>query len=291
MSAPASPSPYGKGGVWSLAMFAAASLLVVLIMLSGNLRMLNRSHDAFGNGNSQSSSSRSSGGSSSSLDSLVARFRGKYSIKSESIMSNIKVKSYLSGSALEGEFNASDTESDLTSRRRLSTDFNYFTGESQATFNGRVPKTTCPPGSYRPQGSTDMIMVSGQQDDGCAPCPVGRYGSVAGLTSPLCSNACPAGTFSDRVGIVSALDCQACPVGKYGTYAGLTTRDCTASCPAGKYTSTTGNVYKSDCKVCPTGFRSWQCTWAVAPRIGQIQDHLEGGPFGLKPKQQDPLPQ
>ncbi len=187
-------------------------------------------------------------------------------------------------------FNESDTSSS-GGRRRLSTEFNYFTGESMETFNGRVPKTTCPPGFYRPQGSTDMIMVSGQREDGCMPCPAGRYGAVAGLTSPLCTSGCPAGTFSDRVGIVSALDCQSCPVGKYGTYGGLSSRDCSGNCPAGRYTSTTGNIFKSDCKACPTGFRSWQCTWAVAPRTGQIQDHLKGGPFGLKPKQQDPLPQ
>lgn len=184
------------------------------------------------------------------------------------------------------------------SHRQLSTDFNYFTGESQNTYNGKVPKTTCDAGYYRPQGSTDLNMVSGQREDGCVPCPAGRYGAVAGLSSPLCTGGCPLGTYSDSTGLTSPLQCAFCPVGKWGQFGGLTTKDCTGNCPAGRYTSTVGNTFRSDCKICPPGFRSWQCVWAVAPMHGQVQDHLKSGlgsgvvspVFGYKDKFLDPIP-
>jgi hypothetical protein len=191
-----------------------------------------------------------------------------------------------------------DLEKDTNSHRKLSTDFNYFTGQSQNTYNGKVPRTTCAAGFYRPQGSTDMLMVSGQREDGCVPCPAGRYGATPGLSSPLCTAGCPPGTYSDRTGLTSPSQCAFCPVGKYGQTGGLSTMDCSANCPVGKYTSTVGNVFKTDCKFCPPGFRSWQCVWAIAPMRGQVQDHLKSGlgsgvvtpTFGYKPKFLDPIP-
>lgn len=110
---------------------------------------------------------------------------------------------------------------------------------------------------YRPSGSTNLVRVSGQRQDGCLPCPRGRYGSTVGLKTHSCSGACPIGTYSDKVGLESITDCQKCPPGTYGLYSGLTTAKCSGVCPAGTYSDEPGS---SSCKKCPLHYHGWQCS-------------------------------
>lgn len=179
---------------------------------------------------------------------------------------------------------------DHSDRRRLSLSTDLVVGENVKTINGHVPRVTCPKGYYRPASSNDLVLLTGPRTDGCLPCPTGRYGSTTGLILPLCTSACPLGTYSDMTALTSSTDCKPCPVGRYGSKAGLVTQSCSSKCPAGKYTTTVGNKYLSDCLTCPTGYRGWQCTWALQPRSGQIQDHFRGGDFGYTTKV-DPLQQ
>ncbi len=181
-------------------------------------------------------------------------------------------------------------------QRRLSLEFDLVTEESIKTYNGRVPRISCPVGFYRPPGGTDLVTVSGQRQDGCEPCPRGRYGSTTGLTSNTCTKPCPAGKFGPNHGITSEDQCQLCPLGRFGTNTGLIdgassakTTQCPSGkcscvkCPAGKYTSTTGNNKATNCKVCPPGFRGWQCTWAINPRFGEDHDGGHKELFGGDP--------
>ncbi|KAL3760783.1 hypothetical protein ACHAWU_007849 [Discostella pseudostelligera] len=65
----------------------------------------------------------------------------------------------------------------------------YSTPEEIATFeNGKVATLACPVGTYR-----DFRFGTGQA--GCIPCPPGRYGSSIHLSNPMCTAACPRGTF------------------------------------------------------------------------------------------------
>jgi len=166
-------------------------------------------------------------------------------------------------------------------RRRLSAKVDYLTGQSFVTINGVVPQFKCPVGTYRPKGSTKLIMTTGQRVDGCVPCPRGRYGSATGLKASSCSAPCPIGKYGSKVGMTSASDCQLCPPGRYGANTGLTGASCSAStcctaCVAGKYSNAEGASSVVTCLDCLPGFRHSGCIWAVQPRTGQDQDHQEG---------------
>ena len=152
------------------------------------------------------------------------------------------------------------------SRRKLRNRFDWRTSETLTTYNGIVPQVTCPMGTYRPQGSTKLVMITGQREDGCVPCPRGRYGQTEGLESASCTGPCPVGRFSEQLGLISKDDCELCPAGRVGANSGLTTRDCSGNCPAGKYSSKTGATATRDCLNCPTGYRGWQCKSDLSPR-------------------------
>ena len=125
----------------------------------------------------------------------------------------------------------------------------WFTGESLETYNGAVPRTTCPKGYYRPSGGTDLMSVTALRVDGCVQCPRGKYGNTEGETDALCSGSCPLGKYSDRTGITSVFDCKNCPSGRYGASIGLQSKSCTAACAAGKW-SPEGSTSSASCKVC-----------------------------------------
>eukprot|EP01038_Epipyxis_sp_PR26KG_P010139 gene10139-13639_t len=145
------------------------------------------------------------------------------------------------------------------SSRSLSATVDLITSESIKTVDGVIPEVSCPLGTYRPTGSTVLVRVSGQRQDGCKPCPRGRYGDKSGLLSVKCSGSCPPGTYSDVVGLKSISDCKKCAPGKYGVKTGLTSDKCTANCPNGKYSDTEGNIALSSCKDCPPNYFHWQC--------------------------------
>jgi len=169
----------------------------------------------------------------------------------------------------------------LSNRRRLSAKVDWFSGESLVTVNGMVPAVLCPAGTFRPPGSTKLQMVTGQRDDGCLPCPRGRFGSTTGLVSPACTGPCPLGKYGSQIGLASAASCQLCPPGRFGAGTGLTGASCTGTkcctaCAAGKYSIVEGATSIQSCLTCPPEFRAWGCVWAVQPRDGQDQDHQEG---------------
>ena len=109
---------------------------------------------------------------------------------------------------------------------------------------------------YRPSGSTKLHRVSGNRQDGCNPCPKGRYGDTMGLQHPSCTAPCPVGTYSDAVGLTSIKECKKCPEGTFGRNRGLTTSTCSGKCPKGKYSDLPGSI---QCKDCPPNYRMWQC--------------------------------
>ena len=70
----------------------------------------------------------------------------------------------------------------------------------------------------------------------CKQCPAGTFGAALGLNSSLCTDVCPAGSFS----LAGSSACTACPLGRYGAAPGATTAMCSGLCPVHTYGSTTG---------------------------------------------------
>ena len=103
---------------------------------------------------------------------------------------------------------------------------------------------TAPPGSYCPLGATTptgFVCPKGSFSTGgagCSPCPAGRYGGVANLTSAACSGSCDVGKYS----YAGAVVCTLC----------VASSSCTSVCSAaaGSYCNN-GTV-----TVCPKGYYS-----------------------------------
>lgn len=169
--------------------------------------------------------------------------------------------------------------------RRLSQQFDWFTGKPVQTYNGQVPIISCPVGTYHAKGTPSNLR---QRQDGCIMCPRGRYGATTGLTDSSCTGPCPLGTYRDEPGGTSLLSCQLCPPNTYGTTTGLTTAACSATCPLGTYSDVPGQTSKAACITCSPQDRHPPCVWELTPRFGQIQDHLHND-FGLPAKVKDPL--
>ena len=150
--------------------------------------------------------------------------------------------------------------------RLLSIKSDWFTGETVSTYDGDVPRTTCPVGKYRVSSGSNLYSNKGLRVDGCIPCPRGKYGSTEGLTSSACSGTCPKGRYSDRIGITTAEECQPCEVGRYGSSLGLTTAACTGSCATGYYTTTSAAEAATECVVCPTGYSNAPCDQGMTER-------------------------
>ncbi|GMH48268.1 hypothetical protein TrVE_jg11673 [Triparma verrucosa] len=150
----------------------------------------------------------------------------------------------------------------------------WTTGESFETKNGAVPTISCPLGTYREFGNSNLARPVGQRYDGCEFCPRGRYGSTTDLSNSLCTAPCPKGRYRDTPGAASADDCRYCPEGVFGSTEGLTTKDCSGRCSdsntASKqyYSDVKGLERSNDCKTCPVGYRGWQCKWDLVPRLG-----------------------
>ena len=109
---------------------------------------------------------------------------------------------------------------------------------------------------FRPSGSTVLRRVSGPRQDGCRPCPRGRYGDRMGLKHSTCSGLCPVGTYGDKEGLTSILECKACPTGTFGARSGLTSSLCSGKCPKGYYTDLERST---SCKKCPLHYTGSQC--------------------------------
>jgi hypothetical protein len=159
------------------------------------------------------------------------------------------------------------SESSSWFHRLLSLKADWFTSETISTYDGEVPRTSCPVGKYRVTSGSNLVSNKGLREDGCIFCPRGKFGSTTGLSSALCTGSCPKGRYSDRIGLTTANDCKPCAVGRYGSSLGLTTAACTASCATGYYTSATGSEASTSCIKCPTGFSAYPC--------GQVMNERE----------------
>jgi hypothetical protein len=79
----------------------------------------------------------------------------------------------------------------------------------------------CPLGSYSRTGATSCTACSvGTDADAtgtavCAPCPGGRYRNTLGLTSPMCTDVCPAGWYGTS-GSNSSACSGPCDAGRWG---------------------------------------------------------------------------
>ena len=149
-----------------------------------------------------------------------------------------------------------------SNRELLSADVQITDGQPVRTYNGKIPKTQCPAGSYRPSGGSNLVLVSGQLNDGCVQCPRGRYGSSVGSSNPNCDDGCPVGRFGRRLGLTKVAECELCPPGKYGAVIGSSSQ-CDGACPKGTYNPEYGKTSLKDCLPCPMGYRGWQCNWPV----------------------------
>jgi hypothetical protein len=109
----------------------------------------------------------------------------------------------LSAAVTAGDATPSGTADSEELRRRTSLNYDLNTYETVRTYNGRVPRISCPMGFYRPTGGSDLAPISGVRQDGCVQCPRGRYGSAMGVTSAECSGPCPLGSYSTRMGLTS----------------------------------------------------------------------------------------
>jgi len=151
-----------------------------------------------------------------------------------------------------------------------------FESESLETDRGIIPTISCPLGMYRlVTGATYSRRPGGFREDGCIPCPRGRYGSTHDLTSSGCTDECPKGTYRDTPGAQSAADCFFCPEGTYGSSEGLVDKSCSGQCTDHNtvntryYSDVVGLTQSSDCKVCAEGYRGWQCEWEHEDRKNQ----------------------
>ena len=125
----------------------------------------------------------------------------------------------------------------------------WFTGQDTKTYNGAVPRTTCPNGYYRPAGGTNLASVSALRVDGCILCPRGKFGDREGETDALCSGSCPLGKFNERTGLTDINECKLCPSGRYGSSIGMTHNRCSGACAAGKW-SAAGSISAALCVDC-----------------------------------------
>ncbi|OEH77175.1 cast domain-containing protein [Cyclospora cayetanensis] len=117
-----------------------------------------------------------------------------------------------------------------------------YEGETKEEGSGRCSKgyycpersttsmaVACPPGTYNPNDGGASI-------EDCLECPGGKDCSSSGTAEPLpcpasyyCPSgsskvfACPVGTFSNEVGLVSKDQCTPCPAGKFCSIASLAT--------------------------------------------------------------------
>ena len=148
-----------------------------------------------------------------------------------------------------------------SNRELLSSDVQITDGQPIKTYNGIIPLSKCPAGSYRPAGGSNLVLISGQLNDGCIKCPRGRYGTLVGSSNPLCDAPCPSGRFGKKLGLKAVSECELCPPGKYGAMVGVQQFD---SCPTGKYNPEYAKTSIKDCIQCPVGYRGWQCIWPVS---------------------------
>mmetsp|Transcript_7599 Transcript_7599/g.11343 ORF Transcript_7599/g.11343 Transcript_7599/m.11343 type:complete len:178 (+) Transcript_7599:147-680(+) len=148
--------------------------------------------------------------------------------------------------------------------RKLSENTDFYTKENVRTVNGQIPLVSCPLGYYRLQVDHNPLTVSSQRQDGCVPCSRGKYGDTMGLVTYRCTGVCPAGKYSDQVGLKSKEECKLCPPGTYGSQSGLKTSKCTKKCPPGRYSDTYGNTELSSCKICPPNYFQWQCKYEIS---------------------------
>ncbi|XP_038155551.1 uncharacterized protein LOC119792815 [Cyprinodon tularosa] len=153
---------------------------------------------------------------------------------------------------------------------------------------GQADCIECPAGFFCPGSiNADAGNVSGTQTP--MPCPKGHYcppGTQTGVAFP-----CPAGTFSNQMGLSNKSDCELCPPGRYCSSSGLaapsgvcspgflciqgsvssqpeegpTGRPCSAGfycpqgtnymvpCPAGTFSSIAGAVSQEVCQPCLPG--------------------------------------
>ncbi|OAF67357.1 hypothetical protein A3Q56_04909, partial [Intoshia linei] len=158
-----------------------------------------------------------------------------------------------------------------------------------------TPNASCPQGHYCPLGTQDLKSYpcpAGTINDSfgktqlsdCVACPAGKSCSIGtgGSVRPLpCSIAsycpagtsqsfnlkCLAGTWSDRINLISATDCYQCPRGKYCPIGTKTPLPCPKGyccpfstkhgldnpCLAGTYSSTSELESCNQCKSCPVG--------------------------------------
>jgi hypothetical protein len=163
--------------------------------------------------------------------------------------------------------------------------FGSFSGLTASTCSGAcIAGYACPAGST--SGTTLQCSPGTYSLAGagvCTPCPSGRYGSSAGLTSSSCTGLCSAGAFGSVPGLTNA-DCSGpcaagyiCPVGSIsptavacaaGSYSLSGAGACTP-CPAGVYGATpvmASALCSGPCAAgffCPTGSKN--ATAAACP--------------------------
>lgn len=93
------------------------------------------------------------------------------------------------------------------------------------------------------------------------PCAAGRYGSVAGLTSPTCSGLCPKGSYCPEQSVLPT----PCRPGVFGGEEGLFTAECSGVCAAGYWcpeasTSSTERTCRPGLLGEGTGLTSAECS-------------------------------
>ncbi|XP_075695379.1 uncharacterized protein LOC142661742 isoform X3 [Rhinoderma darwinii] len=117
-------------------------------------------------------------------------------------------------------------------------------------------QVTCHPGYY--------VTTGGQLE--CKLCPPGYFCADGSTKTP-----CPAGTFSEKEGLLQQSECTLCPAGYFclegkslppaegslcpaGFYCPIGTRNSHAyPCPAGTYNDQVGQGHRGSCKVCSEG--------------------------------------
>ena len=97
------------------------------------------------------------------------------------------------------------------------------------------------------RAGTHMPGIGARESTNCLPCGPGRFNH---LTAQVQCHPCPAGTFSEED---DSAACSSCPAGGFCPDAGASSRLVFQACPPGSWSSALGTSTNATCQLCPRG--------------------------------------
>jgi hypothetical protein len=143
----------------------------------------------------------------------------------------------------------------------------YFTDErdlsscgecQRGTYNDRLSRKEC---QKCPRGKYNGDIVAAKNKESCLNCTKGRYSADEGVSNPteqragifFYCNGCPAGKWSDQVGVSKESGCYDCNAGKYSDKIASPLSLYCFRCETGKFSEIAGLTDINGCNDCPAG--------------------------------------